>query len=1288
VKPSAAHDAPSSGLAALPVLGRLFDAGRSRAALDAAPVAGALSAGVTPLSAASDAPRFIRVKAPNDAPPAPPSGPIEPAGPSGPNGPADGGAPRKLPVGLGLLLAVGGGVGAWYAAPVLLPFLSYALAHIPYFHPALSLLASKSVLAGLGAAAGLSIYSTRTWLGFPAALKSTAVTAAVSTFRFWGRFGMIFDAVIRGKSTDEATKAALPGNLFKYPVVAWPFVALGYLFTPVAFVLGAAWRLVGTPLLAAWRGAVDVAVGFFPWLSKVFRFLRDVLKNLLPFAGGLLWGAVRGVFYAAAAGAVILAGPVVRDVVIAEYEPKTVPGWAALRLLQLGGLVATLGLGAVGAAAGVLVSPLHALLSSLRMAFKWSGASAKADGFFSRAEGALNEDKGFDALLGRNSKSEGPETLAARGSRLVNGSLSGLLLVPAFPFVALATLVRALYAPSRGVDAARTSSDWDAQTPLAGAERPVALTAGFVLPATLGLIGAAAGVAAYGFLAPAFLVFGGLAGLAMWGLAAVIGGGLGLALSQPAALKTVPGAVSADAVRAGGIGWTVWTDAGRRLVAAVTGTDKAAPLGTVLGALPGAPMTLVSGALGAAHGLLGTTAKAGWNGFVESVRRFIPALKRFLNAVKNVLKNIIPFVFGFLFGAIGGLFKTAFPAVAFVFYPAAQAFSAEDRQRAEPSEAQIGFGLLLGIAMLPLAAGVLALSLAAGAVLGLPLTLAYGLSKAVRWSKPSERSVAYFEAWEETALPRAYEEMLRSVSGVYQGAGRETTVWRLTVRVASTLLAAPVTLLTLAATGLKAYVRSFRDARILADGGRLPDAARRIPDGGDAPETTPLVYVPAAKTPVMLAAASGLVGLAAGLGAMWFLGLPWLAGLAGWTLWAGYAAVFAGLPLLGLATGLALTQAGFWTNLLPLGKTHAAAGMRNSYETWKGLGDAALEGVFGVARGSKLTALHRLAGGVLGLGWALAGAVYGAGAAFFVAAYEGARQVVYEMLPALRVAFETAMKVIRRIVPFFFGFAAGVVAGVVGSAAFGALLLGRPYFQHVVAQDFENEGFVAMLGNALLKLVALVLGVLFGVGGLAIGIVVAAPYALTSSVALAFRWGGIGGPVQRFFDHWTFGALREEMRRINQLTARFQFEDAAPGRDPSLAAGWIRMANVFPATLAAIFAAGIAGVVSYFRSLRNAYRSAKAGEAIPTPTVDEESRREWDRTWSRAGRTASGFWWWGILGAVVGGAVALMSSWTPLGLAGWLLVGAAAGFGVFAALVVGAVIAMVALMWWIGGQLR
>jgi len=156
------------------------------------------------------------------------------------------------------------------------------------------------------------------------------------------------------------------------------------------------------------------------------------------------------------------------------------------------------------------------------------------------------------------------------------------------------------------------------------------------------------------------------------------------------------------------------------------------------------------------------------------------------------------------------------------------------------------------------------------------------------------------------------------------------------------------------------------------------------------------------------------------------------------------------------------------------------------------------------------------------------------------------------------------------------------------------------------------------------------------------------------------------------------------MQRLNQLTSRFQF----PEGEAPLSDGWIRMANILPATIAAAFAATIAGWVGYFRSLGVAYKSAKSGGPIPEPIMDSASERQWNGAWRASKKTAASFFFWGGAGAVFGLLVMLLTSWTPLGLAGWLLVGALAATGALGALALAAVIAIAALMYWIDGQLR
>lgn len=1176
-------------------------------------------------------------------------------------------APSRARVSIGLALASAGAAAAWYTSGwavavfggLLTPFVAV---------PALVL---ARTWISLGALAGFSAFSIETWKGFPGHLKSSSVSAGAMTYRFWARFGLIFDSVIRGGSTDEAMKKDLPANLLKYPVIAWIFVLAGYVMAPVAFALGAAYRLVGTPFIAAFRGAREVIVGFLPWMARVFRFLGRLVVRIFPFAGGFIIGGLKTALFSGAAGAAILAGPIGRDAFLTDYKAKTLPGWIAFRLTQVAALAAVVITGAIGAVIGLVSSPVHIVMGALELAFDWSGLSPKGEMYFTRWMLAVKNDGAFTALLDRGFPLAAENlTLAVRVTRVLNGGAISLYTAFFLPFLSIATIVRATRAVNQGEDL--RSPDGTNRRAEKGTETPVESRPGFVLPAILGVVGAGLGFLAAGWLliAPlALLDFGILAA------AAVLGGGAGLALSQPQAWKGwLSGIVSEGGLTAkqsfGG-----WLDAGGRTAAALRGDAKprasepviAMAITSVLGAVS----AFFSGILGGLHGAIAEPAAAAWSGFMAVITQFLPALKRFLNWALEVLKEIVPFFFGFLFGTIFGVFKSGWFVASNLFRPVGEIFSREDGLRSKPSEAQIGFGVLLGLTLVVPAAAVFAGSFIAGALFGLPVAVTHGLALGVRWAGTGYASENYFKTWERITFPDALKHARPVVDVKLGGEGAEMPIWRVFVRSASFLLASIPSTIALLAAGGAAYLRSLANAKLAVPKSEV--AADSTPAEATPAAVEPKVETPAGKPPVWVAAVLGSIGLGAGVVAAIAFGPAWLAGLAGWKLWLLSAAVYAGVPVGASSVGLALSQPVLYTRLFPSVVDHAKGGFGRSLGYWTAAGKSV-----------GLTPLYAFVGGVLGLVWGAAGVVFGLAAAGSVAAYDGARQVVYEILPFLRTAFETAMKVLRRVVPFGFGLLAGLISGVVGSAAFGALLLGRPYFKHVVADDFKHTGALGFIGNLLLKGAALVLGVVFGLVGIVAGVLAALPYALTGSMSFAFRFADIGGPVQKFFDHWTYGALRAEMQRLNQLTSRFQF----PEGEAPLSDGWIRMANILPATIAAAFAATIAGWVGWFRSLGVAFKSSRSGGPIPEPSVDSESARKWNGAWRASKKTAGSFFAWGIAGAVIGLVLMLMTSWTPLGLAGWLLVAALAGTGVLGALLLGGLIATVALMFWIDGQLR
>ncbi len=1250
---------PSSAPAALlGALGRVFDGSSIKGNLDV----------VLPAASAGDASRPSALE-PARAPAASASDEV-PTPPSAPGAPQ---APKKSKVSVGLALAALGGAAAWYTTAWAAATIGGLLA--PWV--AIPALAFTFGWPALGVLAGFAAFSVETWTGFPAALKDSAVSAGRMTFRFWGRFGLIFDSVIRGKSADEAMKTELSANILTYPVIAWLFVLAGYVMAPVAFVLGAGYRLVGTPFLAAFRGAREVIVGFLPWMGRVFRFLGKLVVRIFPFMGGLIWGALKGVFVSAAAGAVILAGPIARDAFEhSSYKPATVPGWLGYRLTQLAAFAATLVTGAAGAAIGLASGLLHAVMYAFHMAFQWARFSEGAETFFKRWVRSIEKDGAFEALTERRfPAAPAGLTLAGRVARVLNGTLIAAYTAFFIPFVSLAAFVRASYAAYKGIEAENADTNPNRKED-EGAETKVEPRAGAVLPAALALLGAAALAGAAGYLLILPLT---LANIGLLAAAAAVGATAGLALSQPQAWSGFFGAIASDARLTGAQSFGGWLDAGARTGAALSGdavpAAGASKLWLALPALFGGIAAAVSAVLGGLQGAAGKYVAASWAGFMAVITQFLPALKRFFERALEILKNVVPWSAGFVIGFIGGVLRSGWWFAPNLFLPLASALEREDGRRRDPRERRVEIALAMTV-IAPLAIFAVGVGVAAavfaggfvfGAIVGLPVAVTRGLAKGSRWAGTSRED--YYRTWESRSLPRALKEALAVAKPALSGEGRESAGWRVIVRTFNWAFAVVPTALALAIAGGKAYRASLEDAKLESSAkpaGTPSEAAAQAP--AEAADEAPIPDGNAA-----LAAALGAIGLGAGVTAAIFLAPGWLAGLAGWKLWALGAAAYAGVPAAATGLGLAASQPALWKRLIPGVVSSVRSGWTLSYDYWLASGEAA---------GAR--PLYALPGVLFGLVFGAAGAAYGALESILDAAYRGAGQVVREILPFLRWVWETAERIARRIFPFLFGLAAGLVSGVVGAAAFGALLLGRPYFKHVVADDFKHEGALGFLGNVFLKFVALVLGVVFGLVGVLAGVIAAAPYALTAMVSFAFRFAEIGGPAGKFFDHWTYGSLRAELQRLNQLTDKLEI----PEGTPAIADGWIRIANILPLTLAATIAGTFAGWIGYFRSVGVAYKTAKSGAPIPEPVVDREAGRRWDSTWRAAKSAAGSFLVWGLLGGAVGLGLWALTSWTPLGLAGWLLVGAAAGAGAVLALGVGAVIAAIALVLWLDAQLR
>jgi hypothetical protein len=111
--------------------------------------------------------------------------------------------------------------------------------------------------------------------------------------------------------------------------------------------------------------------------------------------------------------------------------------------------------------------------------------------------------------------------------------------------------------------------------------------------------------------------------------------------------------------------------------------------------------------------------------------------------------------------------------------------------------------------------------------------------------------------------------------------------------------------------------------------------------------------------------------------------------------------------------------------------------------------------------------------------------------------------------------------------------------------------------------------------------------------------VAAAPYVVTLPFAAAFQYAEIGGPGQRFFEHWTKNHLRTELQNLRQMTDSYEFQEERPGGRLEAGDGWLRLLNVASRSLLAPLATAIVGWVAFFRSLYKAGRDTRAGKPAP-----------------------------------------------------------------------------------------
>ncbi|MFH1724242.1 MAG: hypothetical protein ABII00_06425 [Elusimicrobiota bacterium] len=1322
-KTDAAMEGVRSGrVRAFGALSRLFDlTGKRRAAADSAtPVRG--SAALAPGSAgrnggllkpgAASAARSVRTEPPAQGE----------AGQPGKERPV-----RRPPLALVLALGGLGAAGAFFAAPTLLALLGAALPAWFAAHAAVT----SGLITSAGGLAGVAASRYDVWIHLPSELLRGAKTAGVSTFRFWARFGRVFNAVLTGGSAEDAMKAPLPLNIFRYPVLAWPFVSVGYgtvplavglgahflgwplialstiapavLFggAPAAFVTGFLYKAAAVPARAAFLGLKQIVLEFFPWLADFFSFLNRFVRNFLSFAGGFVVGVARTGGAGIALGSVTLGRPVFNLVVAPgyrDYGTKTLPALIGMRLLQFVGLVGTAAAGVVGGALGLVLSlpfiPMIATYAGLEVAELHGGLFKLLEAWFDSVEkeeqiGELSE-YGFASYRDKyKSVRLGEGVIRMLNIPVQTGYLAAALTASAAVMYARAW-VRAIRSLQGGKeDGSARSGDkaaGESEEPVKKAARPAAATQSRPMPTLiLGGLGSSVGGAV------AFHFFLGSTALLSWpalgilGAGTLIGGSMGLALSQPGAWKGFFAAVAREAKRAAGASFRSWARLALNADAAIRAKAKDAEMFRApparLSRYPwlarpavviGYGAAAIAYPVGVVYRALAVPVQASWQGFMVLADQILPFLRRVAEVIGKVARRIVPFVLGLAWGIVKGVYFSAMTgATVFATPMLARVVSLEwGDYRADTVLDMFAVKIVQAVAAV-LGLAIALVGLVAGAVYGLPYTATLALSAAFRWAHVGGRLENFFQIWEPGTM-RQEKDRIEELSDIdFPTQGKKITYWQGIVRAGNFLAHSIGLIVSFKLIVGVTYARSvFRAARyamqrdpdknaslvakeltqrlkdvpgfisvegtkywggslkirfktaaelekvfeaglvarlmegypvdlVSDDGGRYkPDAtaaSSRRAAAQPADESQP-APPRASKGGAVAAFILGLLGTGGGAYAAYAYAIP-LLGLTGWAAGAGYALS----ALIGGGAGLAVSQPSAWRGYHRVIAGTARESGRASHGFWKHSGEIFVRVLTaGEASGNSFLAWpYKAAGAILALVAGLAGALHGVAVVPVRASLLGAKKVLESLFPWFKKFMRVLWRVARRFFPFVFGGVAGLAAGVLGSALFGALLLGRPWFKHVVAESFDTRGLVAFLNSVVLRLVAGIAGVAFGTAGLAFGALAALPYALTLSPALAFRFSEVGGKAQRLFDLWSKGNLLAEMRRINLLTNRFEFNEERTGGRLALGDGWIRMAIIFPAVLAAALAATIAGYVSYVRSIVNAVRDLLAGKDVP-----------------------------------------------------------------------------------------
>lgn len=1105
-----------------------------------------------------------------------------PAPPSTPGG-RDSSTPRQPARWLVFGLSGLGAAAGWFAAPIALGLI---LAFYPDFAVAPAYVKAAAVAVGLTVGAAASQWPT--WTGFPRALVDGAKSFASNTFRFWGRFGVVFADALGGRVSDM--NKPLPESFKDYPGLAKAFlVVLGYPTAFLAAFVGVAYTILETPVLAAWRGLKQLLVEFLPWMADVLRFLKRVALRIFPFLAGLFVGGFKGLYIGAAlvAGAVFM--PAWSAVVRAKSaEGESVPALILAFATRLVAGVAVVAASVVGAVVGLVFSVPAALTNAVREAMKM--ADLTDYGFYRALDAwhtALSKDARIDALFESGFEAHKPVPVAALITRAFNVVLGA-------PFAVVSAALTALALYGR----AWTKSATEPTFAVAPIEEvvPAAVQDGNFL--TRFLRGVAAAVSAAAVTSGRYFAYKSRAAAKAWGFAEGKGAGLAGALNV-LTLGFLP--------------------------------LLAAPLYAFVHEGVRRPISFLA------------------RKFIELIEKLWPHIRRFLNFLGRIIRRAFPAMFGFVAGFIVTTVVGAWMGAVAASRPFWNTMTGGNLT----VEVQDGWNyvgsLALRVPVLVFVLGAGVLGAAVTLLTMLPTALTGAVIMAVKYSEPGGKAEAFAKVWAD----KAFEEGERVVETAEPFEGTmypRGHAWRMLTGYLNGVLGLVPALLALIPMQYAALGRSIKRARLQAEGN---GDSTYIPHKYVEPDAAKFEATPWKRPSVYLTLALMIPGL---LAAGWFA-WPYAMALAGWKAWAALAAAtLAGGSVMG-----AFSRVQFWTGIPSSAKTHAKDGYGHSFATWKRAGERMVEAFTAKpAEGSNGAAIHKLAGVVSGAVFGSAGVFVGPVLLGVRAAGDAWAQVVTEDW------LKRLIKNILRVFPFGFGLIVGTIGGVVGAGAVGAVLMGRPYFVHVAAPEYDAKGVIRFVAASLVRVVGLAFGLVAGLVGFVFGAAAGLLGGLfvVKAMTFALRFAGAEGGMRRYFELWG-EALDGQLPPLMQLTGKLEFPQSG-SEGLGIAEGLVRLLNISVAVFATTFIGPIVGYTGIIRSIGLAYKDFKAGKQ-PSGNSDAWSS-DADRvakTSSKVGRHLGG---WltplALIGAYFTGMLAALSTFNTILLVGGALVLAPFVFGV------------------------